>query len=793
MQKNTTAIKDFFKSIDVNLDKEEWFIWPPDVFAITSLLLKRTGAYIFTIMPPEKWPSDIKWHDNLREAANQWHKWVLGIKGADPFFLKKVVSKINELSDITIEDVILLVEENSSAGNNENTKFDTKSVWDICEAVLTLHVLADEACAGFGIPGLDAPINGEESLWYSHQKSMYALANTLLTCTGSLSLLPTHQIRVLPKLTKPKVGLTLRSLSRNVTAHQTEIDVLWRTMPWNNFDENTINILIVPWPKNFKPTWFRPSNYTSNRSSAESARYFNFNIPDDEEYFPPNKLEDLLQISKQTVGRIRMVVFPELSLTKKNLEKLLKKLDLAQDRKDIPMVIAGIRGENSANNELGENSVVLSTFFTGKWYQMEQHKHHRWKLDEQQIQQYNIGSVLSGNRDWWESIKISRRQLSVLTPNNWLTLCPLICEDLARLEPVSEVIRGIGPTMLIALLLDGPQLKDRWPGRYASVMADDPGSSVLTVSALGFTKRSLPPQNIQENTTSHKIALWKDPIHGWEEITIKDNADAVVLTVAAHWGSKISTDGRIDDKSSATFVFQGVHSITSSFKGTVDDTGIDLMPVLSEHNDLLELSLFSFFVDALLDSNDKNIGTMKSWILGGAKKATSTIEGEIRPAQHLLERVRKEAQQVIYGYNKLEPFLRWITEFIEGVSDPDPKSGFPNMYDIQYEVLVDDIDAILNAIHQHNDQIASKLLKDENPFKNPTEYGLTLSLRVPYPEHEKKDLRLRVYIYGCLSILWAIHTRLSDLRRQYRLNNEGFKFLLRIENLLSKKYDKKWY
>lgn len=792
MHTNTTRIADFFKELDIELEKDTWFVWPPDVFALTSLLLKRTGAYIFTIMPPEKWPNDINWHDSLREVGRQWREWVLGVRETEPEFLKKKVDELKAFSGVTIEDIIWLVENNTGADAQQGVLPDFKKIWKVCEAVLTLHVLADEACEGFGIPGIDAPKYGGESEWAGHQKAMYALANTLLTCAGSLSLLPVHQIRVLPKLTKPKVGLTLRSLSRNVTAHQTEIDVLWRTMPWNNFDENTINILIVPWPKNFKTTWFHPSSYTSNRASAESARYFNFSIPDSEEYFSPKKLVNLLETSKQTVGRIHMVVFPELALTRRNLEKILRRVDLDQDRNDIPMVIAGIRDENAMSNELGENSMILSTFFTGKWYQMKQGKHHRWKLDEQQIQQYNIGSVLSGNRDWWESIKISRRQLSVLTPNNWLTLCPLICEDLARLEPVSEVIRGIGPTMLIALLLDGPQLRDRWPGRYASVMADDPGSSVLTVSALGFTKRSLPPQSNQENIAARKIALWKDPIHGWEEIEIKDNDDAVVLTVAAHWDNKMSTDGRIGNKSSAVFVFQGVHSITGSSEKIMDDPDLELVPTLSEHNDLLELSLFSFFVDALLDSNEKNIGTMKAWLLD-EKNSSSFVEGEIRPMPRLLERVTSEARRVVYGYDKLEPFLRWITEFIGGVSDPDPETGFPNMYDVQYEVLVSDIDSILSTIVRCNNQIKNKIAMGKNPFEDPKEYGLNMSLKIPYPEHEREELRLRVYIYGCLSILWAIHTRLSDLRRQYRLNNEGFKFLLKIEDLLSKKYDEKWY
>ena len=47
--------------------------------------------------------------------------------------------------------------------------------------------------------------------------------------------------------------------------------------------------------------------------------------------------------------------------------------------------------------------------------------------------------------------------------------------DLAQPDPVASIIRQVGPSLVIGLLLDGPQLAERWPARYASVFADDPG------------------------------------------------------------------------------------------------------------------------------------------------------------------------------------------------------------------------------------------------------------------------------------------------------------------------------
>ena len=39
-------------------------------------------------------------------------------------------------------------------------------------------------------------------------------------------------------------------------------------------------------------------------------------------------------------------------------------------------------------------------------------------------------------------------------------------------DDVAAVIRSVRPTIVVAVLLDGPQLGSRWGARYASVLAD---------------------------------------------------------------------------------------------------------------------------------------------------------------------------------------------------------------------------------------------------------------------------------------------------------------------------------
>ena len=172
----------------------------------------------------------------------------------------------------------------------------------------------------------------------------------------------------------------------------------------------------------------------------------------------------------------------------------------------------------------------------------QQRKHHRWKLDREQIRRYGLAAQLDPNLPWWEDISVDRRQIGFATISENVTLACLICEDLARPDPAAELIRAVAPNLVIVLLMDGPQTESRWPARYASVLADDPGSSVLTLTSLGMVDRS---RDRQKFKASRKIALGKDMSEGAVEIDLAEGAEAAVLTLtkdARH--SEQTCDGR---------------------------------------------------------------------------------------------------------------------------------------------------------------------------------------------------------------------------------------------------------
>jgi hypothetical protein len=144
-----------------------------------------------------------------------------------------------------------------------------------------------------------------------------------------------------------------------------------------------------------------------------------------------------------------------------------------------------------------------------------------------------------------------------------LVIASLACEDLAHNDDIAQLIRSVGPTAVIVGLLDGPQLTSRWASRYASVLADDPGSAVLTLSSFGMVERSRPG----DREASRVIALWKDP-RGVREIPLEPGAHAVLLTVAMARATRYSADRRwpVDNSTSCHAVT--VHQVQAQARGS---------------------------------------------------------------------------------------------------------------------------------------------------------------------------------------------------------------------------------
>jgi len=106
--------------------------------------------------------------------------------------------------------------------------------------------------------------------------------------------------------------------------------------------------------------------------------------------------------------------------------------------------------------------------------------------------------------------------------------------------------------------MDGPQLAHRWPGRYATVLADDPGSSVLTLTSLGMAELSRP----RSGASRHRvIGLWKDAQSGVTEIELPTSKTAVILNITYGFRDEVTVDGRRTLRRRGLPVLSGIHFV----------------------------------------------------------------------------------------------------------------------------------------------------------------------------------------------------------------------------------------
>ncbi len=146
------------------------------------------------------------------------------------------------------------------------------------------------------------------------------------------------------------------------------------------------------------------------------------------------------------------------------------------------------------------------------------------------------------------------------------TVTTLICEDLARVDPCQEALRAIGPNLVVALLMDGAQIEGRWPHRYATVLADDPGSSVLTLTSMGLIGRA---NDEDAYPKSRAVASWKDSSGGRRVLSLADGAQGILLTLVGKDVRERTLDGRFDTTGSIRWQYAGQQPVrldTSAMK-----------------------------------------------------------------------------------------------------------------------------------------------------------------------------------------------------------------------------------
>jgi hypothetical protein len=496
--------------------------WPPDVFALANLVLDRGDAFRFALSPVDQWPPSRypDWHQAVVEAGRQWSGWAQAPRGEPPDLVAEEWRVLSEHAFEPLEEL--------ASGRDPR----------LVEALLTLHATADEACAGLGI-ALDSP----DAVGCAYR----ARGRELLARTGSLSRVHPGLLRVLPVVRTPPTGRP--AFSRYACVQAPPIDARWHKLPARHpgtgLRSEYATMLLLPWPLTVRAADFHPVADPLRRPHKDPFGFFEFAPP---EPLDLALLDRVLVAAREEVNGIDVVVLPESAIDASEIDDL----EALLDRHGVVFLHTGVRERSADPNRLPSNwmhagvnpklqkGASLPGYSAGDgWFHVRQNKHHRWSLDESQINQYHLGSILHPHIRWWEAMEIPRRALQFIEVAE-LTIVSLVCEDLAESDSVAELVRSVGPTVVLAGLLDGPQLTSRWAARYASVLADDPGSAVLTVSPLGMVERSRP----HDRNASRVVALWKDPYTGVREIVLEPGAHGIVLTVFMDRATRRSADGR---------------------------------------------------------------------------------------------------------------------------------------------------------------------------------------------------------------------------------------------------------
>ncbi|PCJ74505.1 MAG: hypothetical protein COA53_09020 [Rhodobacteraceae bacterium] len=515
--------------------------FPPNLFAVVGHLCQISGAMGYYVPNPHDQEQNgtfvlsVKDKEELEKTANDWNSDAKNPTGTIDRLWADLLKMGNH--DVRME------------GSN------TPQWWPVA---MKLLIIADSASKGLGRHV--SASNGEGASRFNmfiatffdnnegQKKEAESFRDQSLRKPASVTtLVDMDVVCVLPKSRIAQVGCTLRNLTANlallpprgmVRCHWTQS----REEPKPD-NHSALDILLVPLPYKIFGRNFHEKHQKSSitgKSVQNMPNWASFQINqgwlEDKEEKLVDFVMDLLKEASKEVETINGIIFPEFSLNYNIFEKLCDRL-VSKDY-GVEFIVAG-SSTNCKPEEGGANFVVTAvrrqlakpknTDDQNYGFAItSRRKHHRWKLDQIQVSEYALASSLNPTTSaWWEDHHIAKRELYFHQFRQSSTFVSMICEDLARNDPCHEIIRSIGPNLLFALLMDGPQLKNRWSARYASSLADDPGCSVLTLTSFGLVDRLNSTKKYEENRS---IALWKDETGQMIEIPMpKGGADCGVL------------------------------------------------------------------------------------------------------------------------------------------------------------------------------------------------------------------------------------------------------------------------
>ena len=559
---------------------------PTDVFAAAAHLLEASGAYQFIVAPfAAAGTADPRYGyagPTFSPAKADLDLWAeIGRRWADD---PAVRAEIQAYWDTLLgcwDDRLVLT---------PGADAPPPDWWPACHAML---VIADEASGDFGydyrsaagaarwanrlagyaletvterrpIPSADHPGDGGH---FSRHVALDSLGSDI----------DRHVARVFPKGRTTEIGCTLRTFSHNLTLlpPHGRANAYWHQPGGITAvaDRDVLNLMVVPFPYRIPPGSFHGAEGVS---TPPEMRWGRFQV--DQRWLRPDGtalaghdaawsvpasraafadfIEELLKAAdKAGAGPVHGVVLPELSLDWETYDALVRRL--CRNWPSVEFVVSGVSQDCNGRAGNQVTASILQNAPTGGGRIAETHsrrKHHRWQVDASQVTAYGLEAELDPAVLWWEHHSVEERVLHLDVFREGSTMTAVICEDLARVDPGLALLRSLGPNLVFALLMDGPQRTFRWPGTYATALADDPGSSVLSLTCAGMVDRSNATYLAGNPgaTARRTVALWKNrpgpgstsPPNDFVEIDLPDGAHGVVLRLAGTRAHETTMDGR---------------------------------------------------------------------------------------------------------------------------------------------------------------------------------------------------------------------------------------------------------
>ena len=542
---------------------------PFDLFAVAARLMLLSGAYHHIAPPTRKrsarllsiTPDDI---EAARGAAKAWRA-MDGFRFLDP----REAGAYNEwraAADGTPLAPLFQWWDETFGTHGAAALVDggdvTPAWW---RPALLLFVTADEAAAGVGFhPAVAIAGQKTEAPWF--ERFVYLIFLFIGSSmrfkpdgTAETSAISTFSCAeksmgcVLPKARTPSVGCTLRSLSHNLALMPPQGIATGRWMPYVFTeappDERHLNLLLVPFPYAIAASAFQPRN--DEVACGQRGGFFGLEQQWLKKLSHKQMIDFVLALAteaRREVDTIHAIVFPELALDESFYEALVEALPATLT--GLEFMIAGLSDRNGRVGNFVNVTVFQSQGSEGNALGLTsaREKHHRWRLDRDQIISYGLQGTLSPSLFWWEDIDLLSRRVDFAVIRQSSVVSALICEDLARVDPCQQLIRAVGPSIIFALLMDAPQIKQRWPARHATILAEDPGSAVLTMTSKAMMNRQDRLGIFRSYRDEDRvIALWRDDSKATpDEIVCGKDQYGVLLTLSGSHVIDESLDGRQD-------------------------------------------------------------------------------------------------------------------------------------------------------------------------------------------------------------------------------------------------------